>query len=142
LLVTLARERLLGVGIVLGWDFSADDVLRRRSPATPSPPINAADAAQGSFCIDSCCPETAIPKLIFGPDDRFGEGIVVMQNNSRLTCMGEFEATDVRIAGSNTTVADLVAEVKEQRAADSAKDVKISELQADKVAKDAKIAIL
>ena len=63
--------------------------------ATPSPPINAAVTAQGAFCIDACCPETAIPKLIFGPDDRFGEGIVVMQNNSRLTCMGEFEATDI-----------------------------------------------
>ena len=83
--------------------------------ATPSPPINAAiiaqDAFSGSFCIDSCCPEKAIPKLIFGSDDRFGEGIVVMQNNSRLACMGEFEATNVRISGTNTTVADLISEV-------------------------------
>ena len=71
--------------------------------ATPSPPIDATVTAQGSFCIDACCPETAIPKLIFGPDDRFGEGITMMQNNSRLTCSGEFEAADVRIAGTNTT---------------------------------------
>ena len=79
--------------------------------ATPSPPIDATMTAQGSFCIDACCPETAIPKLVFGPDDRFGEGITVMQNNSRLTCSGEFEATDVRIAGTNTTVADLISRV-------------------------------
>ena len=79
--------------------------------ATPSPPIDATMTAQGSFCIDACCPETAIPKLVFGPDDRFGEGITVVQNNSRLTCSGEFEATDVRIAGTNTTVADLISRV-------------------------------
>ena len=79
--------------------------------ATPSPPIDAAVTTQGSFCIDACCPETAIPRLVFGPDDRFGEGITVMQNKSRLTCSGEFEATDVRIAGTSTTVADLIGEV-------------------------------
>ena len=82
--------------------------------ATPSPPIDATVTAQGSFCIDACCPETAIPKLIFGPDDRFGEGITMMQNNSRLTCSGEFEAADVRIAGTNTTVADLISRMSAQ----------------------------
>ena len=79
--------------------------------ATPSPPIDATVTAEGSFCIDACCPETAIPKLIFGPDDRFGNGITVMQNKSKLTCSGEFEAADLRIAGTSTTVADLIQEV-------------------------------
>ena len=84
--------------------------------ATPSPPIDATVNSQGSFCIDACCPETAIPKLIFGPDDRFGDGITVLQNNSKLTCSGVFEATDVRIAGTSTTVADLIGEVASLRA--------------------------
>ena len=79
--------------------------------ATPSPPIDATVTAEGSFCIDACCPETAIPKLIFGPDDRFGDGITVMQNKSKLTCSGEFVAADLRIAGTSTTVADLIQEV-------------------------------
>jgi len=67
-------------------------------------------AAQGSFCIDKCCPETAIPKLVFGPDPIFGDGIIVMQNNSRLTCSGEFEASNVRITGTSTTVAQMMDE--------------------------------
>jgi hypothetical protein len=101
----LLHDVVLSVAFSSQMFFFLADVL-----ATPSPPINAEVTPQGAFCIDSCCPETAIPKLIFGPDERFGEGIVVMQNNSRLTCMGEFEATDIHITGLNTTVVDLLVE--------------------------------
>ena len=52
------------------------------------------------------------PSVVYGPLDA-SDSLTLTRNASedKLVCSGEFEAADLRIAGSSTTVADLIGEV-------------------------------
>ena len=52
------------------------------------------------------------PRVIYGQLDS-SDALTLTRNTSedKLVCSGEFEAADLRIAGTSTTVADLIAEV-------------------------------
>ena len=53
-----------------------------------------------------------MPSVVYGPLDA-SDSLTLIRNVSedKLVCSGEFEAADVRIAGTSTTVADLIGEV-------------------------------
>jgi hypothetical protein len=42
-----------------------------------------APVSASAFCVDGCCPETAIPRLLFSADERWGDEISLRQNGSR-----------------------------------------------------------
>jgi len=52
------------------------------------------------------------PRVIYGQRDA-SDALTLTRNASedKLVCSGEFEATDLRIAGTSTTVADLISRV-------------------------------
>ena len=52
------------------------------------------------------------PRILYGPLDA-SDSLTLTRNASedKLVCSGEFEATDLRIAGTSTTVADLISKV-------------------------------
>ena len=52
------------------------------------------------------------PRVIYGQLDA-SDSLTLTRNASedKLVCSGEFEAADLRIAGTSTTVADLIGEV-------------------------------
>jgi hypothetical protein len=89
------------------------------------------------------------PRFIFGQQ---ATQLTLLYNTSeseKLTCTGEFEAKDVRIAGTTTTVSDLMAEMVAMKAemaqlktdnATMGEDV--SQLKADNAAKGEQIAQL
>ena len=68
------------------------------------------------------------PRFIFGQQ---ANQLTLLYNTSeseKLTCSGEFEAKDVRIAGTTTTMSDLMAKMAQLEADNAAKGEQIAQL--------------
>ena len=71
------------------------------------------------------------PRFIFGQQETQLTLLYNTSESEKLTCSGEIEAKDLRIAGTTTTMSDLVAEVEELRSDKAANNAKIAKLEAD-----------